>query len=243
MQMFSDQQLEAIAAAGAYPWLVVEDKGNVLPGIQGKVFAMRLKSGAPTGHFVAESYDLLFIRNAGQQNLWTLRQKVNGGFNTLLTSAPTVDAWLVDGNMRGRDNVFFCDRHGEQVNVLFKGYEPRGTATATEVIDVDASPPLLQQIFAALQTQTASQKAALDESKAIFHQVQEAVHTKLGDMEGKVDALQRSRTETTTALLEQKDNIEQLQAQNETWPSFCRIFESAQKPQNPACSLKTNRPK
>ena len=220
MQMFSDQQLEAIAAAGAYPWLVMEDKGNVLPDVKGRVFAMQLKSGAPTGHFVGGSYDLLFSRNAGQQNLWTLRQKVNGGFNTLLTSAPTVDAWLVDGNMRGRDDVFFRDRHGKQVNVLFKGYEPRGTATATEVIDVDASPPVLQQIFAALQTQTASQKAALDESKAIFQQVQEVVHTKLGDMEGKVEVLERSRAETTTALLEQKDSIEQLQAQNETWPAF-----------------------
>ncbi len=218
MQMFSDRQLEAIAATGAYPWLVMEDKGNVLPGIQGKVFAMQLKSGAPTGHFVGGSYDLLFSRNAGRQNLWTLRQKVNGGFNALLTSAPTEDAWLVDGNMRGRDDVLFCDCHGKQVNVFFKGYEPRGTAAATEVIDVEASPPVLQQIFAALQTQTASQKAALDESKAIFHQVQDAVRDKLGTVEEKVNVLERSRAETTTALLEQKDNIEQLQAQNETWP-------------------------
>ena len=47
-------------------------------------------------------------------------------------------------------------------------------------------------------------------------QVQDTVRDKLGDMEGKVDALQQSRAETTTALLEQKDSIEQLQAQNET---------------------------
>ena len=89
-------------------------------------------------------------------------------------------------------------------------------ATPPDVIDVEAPPPILQQIFAALQTQAESQNAALDKSNAIFQQVQDTVRDKLGDMEGKVDALQQSRAETTTALLEQKDSIEQLQAQNET---------------------------
>jgi len=211
MQMFSDKQLEAIAQVGAYPWLVLEDAGNVFPDIQGKVFGMQLQGGTPTGHFVAEPYDLLFVRSAGQHNLWTLRQRVNGGYNTLLTSAPTVDAWLVDSSVRARSDVLFRKPQGAPVNVQWKGH--RAPTAPAEVIDVDASPPVLQQIFAALQTQTASQKAALDESKAIFQQVQAVVHTKLGDMEGKVEVF-------TTALLEQKDSIEQLQAQNETWPAF-----------------------
>jgi len=151
--------------------------------------------------------------------------------NVLLTSAPTIDGWLVDGSMAARSDVKFLDRLGKLVNVRFMGYDGRGTTTALripeEVIDVEASPPVLQLIYGALQMQTESQKAALDESKAIFKHVEEVMHTKLGDMEGKVDALQQSRAETTTALLEQKDSIEQLQAQQETnSDEFCQMKEA-----------------
>ncbi len=69
----------------------------------------------------------------------------------LLTSARTTDGWLVDG-MGAHSDVKFLDRMGRLVNVCFKGHG-RGTTTTApttqpKVIDVDASPPVLQQIFA-----------------------------------------------------------------------------------------------
>ena len=156
-----------IAGVGACPCLVMEDPAHAMPpSLQGKIFAMQLdRAGTPTVHFVAEPYDLLFSRNAAGQNKWALRQKTNGGYLTMLTSAPMADAWLVDGALRPRKDVFFYNPQGAQVAVQWRGHLPTAAAAA-EVIDVDATQPVLQQIFAALQTQTQSQKAALDESKA-----------------------------------------------------------------------------
>jgi len=207
MKIFSDQQLSHIAAVGAYPWLVMEDPAHVLPAVQGKVFSMQLENGAATGHFVAEPYDLLFSRNHRHQNIWTLRQKSNGGFLSIFASAPTMDGWLVDGGMRARSDVRFYNPQNAPVHVRFVGHS-RGAARAAEVIDVDATQPqVLQQIFSALQTQSQSQKIALDESKAIFQQIQNTVRDKLGAVEEKVASLETNKAETVTALLEQKDSM------------------------------------
>lgn len=153
-----------------------------------------------------------------------LREKVNGGCNVHLTSAPTADGWLVDANMKPRSDVKFLARGGMVVNVRFEGHEfrdptanpPTTASTARDVIDVDASPPVLQQIFAALKNQTESQRAANEETKAIFQNVVAGVNNKVAEIDEKVSALQQGYSEASTDLHVQRDSIHRLEAQHET---------------------------
>ena len=110
------------------------------------------------------------------------------------------------------------------VNVRFEGHEfrdptanpPTTASTARDVIDVDASPPVLQQIFAALKNQTESQRAANEETKAIFQNVVAGVNNKVAEIDEKVSALQQGYSEASTDLHEQRDSIHRLEAQHET---------------------------
>ena len=129
-----------------------------------------------------------------KKKLWPNPAGIN-----LLTSYATVDGWLVDNYMRTRTDVKFHDNQNKLVNVWFKAYQKN---PPTEVIDVEASPPMLQQILTMLEAQTKKQAEVLNESKGIFQQVQTHVQSKFGELEEKMETL---KTGTNTALLEQKD--------------------------------------
>ncbi len=107
MSLLSDQQLALASQAGAYPWLTLVDdgiqgfywsvvsvaplrrerqinfsrtpRGNVFPMMKGLVFILQFnpKTGLPIGQFVSDQggYDIFYDRN----NIWMLRQVVNGG--------------------------------------------------------------------------------------------------------------------------------------------------------------------
>ena len=200
----------------------MEDPSGAMPDLKRKVFSMQLSKTGPQGLFVSEPYDLFFA-SAGGNSHWSLRIRTNGGHNVLLTSAPMADAWLVDATMRARSDVVWRSVQKAPVNVRVVGHDPRNS-----VVDVEtaSSKPVLEQIFTLLKDQTAFQKAALDESKAIFQEGVREIQYKLGTVETRVQDLDRTRAETTTALLEQKDSIEQFQAQHETnSDEICQIKE------------------
>ena len=55
--------------------------GNVFPMLKGLVFILQFnpQTSTPIGHFVSEGgYDIIF-NQTGRNNVWMLRQAVNGG--------------------------------------------------------------------------------------------------------------------------------------------------------------------